>query len=79
MLSVLEMTQVLLCMSRIEKMKQDAMLINCSRGGLVDTAALVDALEGGKIGGAAMVGSASMLLGLTISQITDWSMVQRLV
>ena len=41
---------------RIEKMKQDAILINCSRGGLVDTAALVDALESGKISGAAMVG-----------------------
>ena len=40
---------------RIEKMKQDAILINCSRGGLVDTAALVDALESGKISGAAMV------------------------
>lgn len=36
-------------------MKQDAILINCSRGGLVDTAALVDALESGKISGAAMV------------------------
>lgn len=30
------------------------MVINCGRGGLVDTAALIDALEDGKLGGAAM-------------------------
>jgi D-lactate dehydrogenase len=38
----------------IAKMKDDAMLVNTSRGGLVDTSALVDALESGKVGGAAM-------------------------
>lgn len=46
---------------RIDKMKDDAMLVNCSRGGLVDTVALVDALESGKVGGAAMASSASAL------------------
>ncbi len=46
---------------RIDKMKDDAMLVNCSRGGLVDTVALVDALESGKVGGAAMASSALAL------------------
>lgn len=38
----------------ISSMKEGAMVINCGRGGLVDTAALIDALEDGKLGGAAM-------------------------
>ncbi len=36
------------------RMKQDAVLINTARGGLIDSAALVHALEDGDIGGAAI-------------------------
>ncbi|MCC8103260.1 MAG: D-isomer specific 2-hydroxyacid dehydrogenase family protein [Clostridiales bacterium] len=34
----------------IAKMKQDVILINCARGSLVDTDALIDGIESGKIG-----------------------------
>jgi D-3-phosphoglycerate dehydrogenase / 2-oxoglutarate reductase len=37
-----------------EKMKKGVMLINCARGGIVDENALYDALESGKVAGAAM-------------------------
>lgn len=36
------------------RMKPDAILINAARGGIMDEAALVDALKGGKLGGAAI-------------------------
>ena len=36
------------------KMKQGAMIVNTSRGGLIDTDALVEALESGKLGGAGL-------------------------
>jgi D-3-phosphoglycerate dehydrogenase / 2-oxoglutarate reductase len=38
----------------MEKMKDGVRIINCARGGLVDEAALVDALRGGKVAGAAL-------------------------
>lgn len=38
----------------IAKMKEGAVLINTARGGLIDTQALLDGLESGKIGAAAM-------------------------
>lgn len=34
----------------IEKMRQGVMLINCARGSLIDTDALIDGIESGKIG-----------------------------
>lgn len=38
----------------IARMKQDVILINTARGGLIDTMALVDGLESGKIGAAGL-------------------------
>jgi D-lactate dehydrogenase len=38
----------------IDKMKDGVILVNCSRGGLVDTEALIDGLVSGKIGGAGL-------------------------
>ena len=40
--------------STIDKMKDGVMLINTSRGGLVDTRALIDGLKSGKIGSAGL-------------------------
>lgn len=39
--------------AEFEAMKPSAFLINCARGGIVDEAALADALRTGKIAGAA--------------------------
>ena len=40
--------------ARLLKMKAGSILINTSRGGLIDTAALVEALKAGRLGGAAL-------------------------
>jgi D-lactate dehydrogenase len=46
-----EKTQHLIGRSQISRMKRGALLINTSRGGLLDTDALVGALESGRLGG----------------------------
>jgi D-specific alpha-keto acid dehydrogenase len=47
-------THHLLDRHRIERMKRGAVIVNTGRGALVDTEALVRALEGGSLGGAAL-------------------------
>jgi D-specific alpha-keto acid dehydrogenase len=47
-------THHLLDRRRIERMKHGAMVVNTGRGALVDTEALVRALESGRLGGAAL-------------------------
>jgi len=49
-----EKTQHLLGRAQIGRMKRGTLLINTSRGGLVDTDALVGALESGRLGGAGL-------------------------
>ncbi|MDB5396232.1 MAG: D-isomer specific 2-hydroxyacid dehydrogenase NAD-binding, partial [Rhodospirillales bacterium] len=47
-----ERTRNLIGADQLASMKRDAILINTARGGLVDEAALAEALTGGIIGGA---------------------------
>lgn len=47
-------THHLLDRRRIERMRPGAVVVNTGRGALIDTEALVDALEGGRLGGAAL-------------------------
>lgn len=47
-------THHLLNRRRIERMKHGAFIVNTGRGGLIDTEALVPALESGRLGGAAL-------------------------
>lgn len=47
-----EETKGLISAEKIERMKEGAYLINCARGPVVDTDALVEALNGGKLAGA---------------------------
>ena len=53
-LPLTETTRRLLDARRLSLMKTDAILINTSRGGIVDEAALAVALHGGALGGAAL-------------------------
>lgn len=47
-------THHLLDRERIALMKRDALIVNTGRGPLIETAALLDALESGRLGGAAL-------------------------
>lgn len=47
-------TQALLGASRIARMRRGVRLINCARGGIIDEAALADALRSGHVAGAAL-------------------------
>lgn len=47
-------TRHLLDADAFETMREDAVLVNVARGGVVDETALVDALESGEVGGAAL-------------------------
>jgi len=47
-------TRNLLSKERIAGMKRGALLVNCARGGVVDEAALLEALESGQLAGAGM-------------------------
>ncbi|MBZ9677320.1 hydroxyacid dehydrogenase [Mesorhizobium sp. ES1-1] len=49
-----EETRGLISRERIARMKQDALLINVSRGPVIDDDALIEALRKGRIGGAAL-------------------------
>jgi D-lactate dehydrogenase len=49
-----EKTHHLVGRAQISRMKRGALLINTSRGGLIDTDALVGALESGRLGGAGL-------------------------
>ena len=51
---LIEKTRNIIGAEQLKAMKKSAMLINCARGGLVDEAALYDALKSGEIAGAAL-------------------------
>lgn len=49
-----EETRSIINAARLAKMKKGVRIINCARGGIVDEAALADAIESGHVAGAAM-------------------------
>jgi D-3-phosphoglycerate dehydrogenase len=49
-----DQTRNILSASNIAKTKKGVRIINCARGGLIDEAALKDALDSGQVGGAAL-------------------------
>src|SRR5262249_38480541 len=49
-----EETRGLINAARIVRMKKGVRIINCARGGIVDEAALADAIESGHVAGAAL-------------------------
>lgn len=51
---LIEKTRNIIGAEQLAMMKKSAMIINCARGGLIDEAALYDALKNGKIAGAAL-------------------------
>ncbi|MDD1605442.1 MAG: phosphoglycerate dehydrogenase [Methylococcaceae bacterium] len=51
---LIEKTRNIIGAEQLAMMKKTAMIINCARGGLIDEAALYDALKTGKIAGAAL-------------------------
>ncbi len=66
---LLPQTKGMIGSAEFEKMKPTAFLINTSRGGVVDEAALVEALDSGKIAGAA-------LDVFETEPPTDWSLIK---
>jgi len=50
----MKQTHHLIDAKAIRKMKKGALIINTARGGIIDTPALVDALESGKLAGAGL-------------------------
>lgn len=51
---LIEKTRGIIGTEQLAMMKKTAMIINCARGGLIDEAALYDALKSGRIAGAAL-------------------------
>ncbi|HYO16383.1 MAG TPA: phosphoglycerate dehydrogenase [Thermoanaerobaculia bacterium] len=49
-----DQTRNLLDRDRLAKMKKGALVVNCARGGVIDEEALLEALESGHLGGAAL-------------------------